>query len=126
MDSKELIQIVHALGRDETIKDKFKQRKCQIGYIAWEDTHRSKGSIFGLNISDVSLCVENQLFPIVRTNNFTDLTVDLSVDRFAVNVGNEANSVVDSMFERVRNLFNMEAPTLERITLVEYLKHLDR
>ena len=62
--------------------------------VTWEDTGRSKGSAYGPNISDMTIGVRDgngQLhpMPVLRFDNFTDVTADLDSDDFWLRVGNE-------------------------------------
>jgi hypothetical protein len=60
-----------------------------IKYVCWEDTARSKGSIYGPNISDMTLRSNGVDCPVIRRSNFADVTVDHSPDNFYVTKGNE-------------------------------------
>ena len=80
----------------------------QISNVAWEDTGRTKGSCFGPNISDMTLCVDGRNMPIIRKPNFADLTSDQNIDSFTVNVGNEKGG------------------SLRAITLKEYLTDINK
>lgn len=55
--------------------------------VTWEDTGRSKGSCWGPNISDMTLVVKsgNQLMPVIRRPNFSDVTDDVPIENFKVN-----------------------------------------
>jgi len=67
--------------------------------VTWEDTGRYKGSCVGPNISDMTIQAQlpnpqNQqkqpvCMPVIRYNNFSDKTADISPDRFYLLVGNE-------------------------------------
>lgn len=61
--------------------------------VTWEDTGRSKGSVWGPNISDMTIGVRDsrgQLhpMPVLRFDNFRDVTADLSPTDFWLRVGN--------------------------------------
>ncbi len=61
--------------------------------VTWEDVGRSKGSVWGPNISDMTIGVRDSSgalhpMPVMRFDNFTDLTADLDPDRFWLRVGN--------------------------------------
>jgi hypothetical protein len=60
-----------------------------INQVCWEDTGRDKDSCWGPNISDMTLVVDSRNMPIIRKPNFSDVTVDLSIDNINVPVGNE-------------------------------------
>jgi hypothetical protein len=86
--------------------------------VTWEDTGRYYNSAVGPNISDVTIQVQHQnprsgdndltLMPVIRYPNFSDLSADMSPDRFYLLVGNEKG----------------EAPV--SISLSEYLSDLRR
>ncbi len=67
--------------------------------VTWEDTGRFKGSAVGPNISDMTIQVQHRLsgsgrfdltcMPVIRYPNFSDITGDISPDKFFVLVGNE-------------------------------------
>jgi len=86
--------------------------------VTWEDTGRYYGSSVGPNISDVTIQVgyrsprteefELTLMPVIRYPNFSDLTADISPDRFYLLVGNEKGG------------------DLRRVSLREYLGNLRR
>lgn len=55
----------------------------------WEDMSRTKGSVWGPAISDMTLQVNNTSMPIIRYPNFSDRTWDISLDDIKVVVGNQ-------------------------------------
>ena len=62
--------------------------------VMWEDTGRSKGSSLGPNISDMTIGVRDSSgalhpMPVMRFNNFHDVTADIRSDSFSLLVGNE-------------------------------------
>lgn len=62
--------------------------------VTWEDTGRSKGSAYGPNISDMTIGVRDSWgnlhpMPVIRFDNYTDKTGDLSPWKFGLRVGNE-------------------------------------
>ena len=67
--------------------------------VTWEDTGRYYNSSVGPNISDVTIQVQHgdpgsresqlTLMPVIRYPNFSDLTADISLDKFYLLVGNE-------------------------------------
>ena len=55
--------------------------------VTWEDTGRSKGSSWGPNISDMTIGVRDSSgalhpMPVLRFDNFNDVTADIQSDRF--------------------------------------------
>lgn len=78
----------------EALAEKF---GLQYSTVAWEDSGRTKNSVFGPNISDMTLSVHGVDQPIIRRPNFSDLTSDQSIDAFSVNVGNENGSALRSI-----------------------------
>ncbi len=86
--------------------------------VMWEDTGRYYGSSVGPNISDVTIQVQHvnpergdydlTLMPVIRYPNFTDLSADISPDKFYLMVGNEAGGELAS------------------VSLTEYLTHIRR
>ena len=62
--------------------------------VMWEDTGRSKGSSLGPNISDMTIGVRDSSgalhpMPVMRFDNFHDVTADIRSDSFSLLVGNE-------------------------------------
>ncbi len=68
--------------------------------VDWSDNHRYDNSSGGGNITDATIAVVDReagtqddpkvtLLPIIRGDNFSDETVDMSIDRIQVMVGNE-------------------------------------
>jgi hypothetical protein len=86
--------------------------------VTWEDTGRYYGSSVGPNISDVTIQVGHRdprteafnltLMPVIRYPNFSDLSADVSLDRFFLLVGNE------------------KGEALHRVSLREYLANIRR
>lgn len=70
--------------------------------VTWEDTARTKQSVWGPNISDMTIGVRDshdQLhpMPVLRFDNYTDETVDLDPSRFLVSVGNEQGGTLEAV-----------------------------
>ncbi len=70
----------------------------QVLDLTWEDTGRYKGSSVGPNISDMTIQVQTRqqdgsiglsLMPVIRYDNFSDVTGDISPEDFFLLVGNE-------------------------------------
>lgn len=62
--------------------------------VTWEDTGRSKGSVWGPNISDMTIGVRDASgalhpMPVFRFDNYTDTTADLEPEDLFLSVGNE-------------------------------------
>lgn len=62
--------------------------------VTWEDTARDKGSVWGPNISDMTIGVRDpngnlHPMPVVRFDNYTDMTGDIDPARLWLRVGNE-------------------------------------
>jgi hypothetical protein len=93
------IQLTAAMAGDPVAQSLAAEHGLNIVNVMWEDTGRYKGSSVGPNISDVTIQVMNQdpetgeyqlsLMPVIRYPNFSDLTADISPDRFYLLVGNE-------------------------------------
>jgi hypothetical protein len=77
--------------------------------VTWEDCARSKGSVWGPCISDMTLQVDGARMPVIRNPNFTDETWDISIDKLPVVVGN-----------------HLAGGKLSSISLREYLRDLDK
>ena len=70
--------------------------------VTWEDTGRSKGSVWGPNISDMTIGVRDssgQLhpMPVIRFDNFNDKTADVDSSRFWLKVGNERGDKLETV-----------------------------
>ena len=108
-----VLQNVIGMPRDR----QFCQRVATLGLnvvnVMWEDTARTPGSVWGDNISDMTLQVRHpnrpgkkELLPVIRYPNFTDRTGDVPFDRMKLKVGNE------------------KGEALQAITLRDYLTNL--
>ncbi len=72
----------------------LKQFDMSVQNVSWEDISRNKNSSFGNNITDMTLCMQDDysnpdkkskvLCPIIRHANFNDKTFDVPVDTFNV------------------------------------------
>lgn len=70
--------------------------------VTWEDTGRSKGSSWGPNISDMTIGVRDSSgalhpMPVLRFDNFNDVTADVQSDRFWLLAGNERGSDLEAI-----------------------------
>jgi len=83
------------------------QHGLQILNVTWEDTGRYKGSSVGPNISDMTIQVQQMdprtercslsCMPVIRHDNFTDKSADLSPEKFFLLVGNESGKELTSV-----------------------------
>jgi hypothetical protein len=103
------MESVKRLDRNLEVVAQFNRRDLVVQFVKWEDTARSKNSCWGPNISDVSLAVGDDSYPIIGTKNYKDKTIDLPLGEFSVNVGNEVKEGQEK---------------LVRLPLADYLKNL--
>jgi hypothetical protein len=76
-----------------------------INTVSWEDNARSKNSSWGPCISDMTLQVNCNRLPVIRSPNFQDVTWDVEIEKIPLVIGNEANE------------------PLRTVTLKEYLRN---
>lgn len=84
--------VAAAILRDAAIRKECSANGIDVMSVTWEDTGRTKGSCFGPNISDMTLCCGGRNMPVFRKPNFADLTSDQDLTSFYVVVGNEESS----------------------------------
>jgi hypothetical protein len=87
------IQRVEGMVWDQQVNAMVRDQGLVAVNVTWEDTGRSKGSVWGPNISDMTIGVRDSggalhPMPVIRFDNFTDTTADLDPDRFWLRVGN--------------------------------------
>ena len=87
------IQRVESMVWDSQVNRMVNNQGLVAVNVTWEDTGRSKGSVWGPNISDMTIGVRDSdgalhPMPVIRFDNFTDTTADLDPDRFWLRVGN--------------------------------------
>ncbi len=106
---------VMTMTRNKALCERINTLGLQIVNVMWEDTARTPGSVWGANISDMTLQVrhpdrpnQRNLLPVIRYPNFTDKTGDVPLDLVNVKVGNE------------------KGEALQVITLKEYLNNLSK
>lgn len=99
---------IESLKYDSNTDNLASRYGLNISSKAWEDTGRTKGSCWGPNISDMTLCVGERNMPIIRKPNFSDLTSDQDISSFNLTVGNENGS------------------NLKQIPLKEYLENITK
>ncbi len=88
------ISRVESMVWDQSVQRLVQQQGLVAVNVTWEDTARSKGSSWGPNISDMTIGVRDangalHPMPVVRFDNFTDLTGDIDPSQFWLRVGNE-------------------------------------
>jgi hypothetical protein len=87
------IQQVESMVWDSQVNRMVADQGLVAVNVTWEDTGRTKGSVWGPNISDMTIGVRDSdgllhPMPVIRFDNFTDTTADLDPDRFWLRVGN--------------------------------------
>ncbi len=87
------IQTVEGMVWDQRVNQIVNDYGLTAVNVTWEDTGRTKGSVWGPNISDMTIGVRDSdgalhPMPVIRFDNFTDTTADLDPDRFWLRVGN--------------------------------------
>jgi hypothetical protein len=87
------IQKVEGMVWDQEVTQLVQDQGLVAVNVTWEDTGRTKGSVWGPNISDMTIGVRDSdgalhPMPVIRFDNFTDTTADLDPDRFWLRVGN--------------------------------------
>jgi hypothetical protein len=103
---------------DASVRHLVQKYGLNIQSLTWEDTGRFKGSSVGPNISDMTIQVQqvypgsenynSTCMPVIRYDNFSDKTADISPDQFYLLVGNE------------------NGQSLKAITLKEFLKDVTK
>lgn len=96
------ISSVESLVWDEQSQAMANKHGLSLVNVTWEDTGRDKGSVWGPNISDMTIGVRdsrNQLhpMPVLRFGNYTDETIDISPDRLLLSVGNERGGSLEAV-----------------------------
>lgn len=107
-DESILFNSVRELVGDHALQVKLEKLHLTAGFITWEDTARNKNSCVGPNISDMALACSDSSMPVIRPQNFKDITVDMPIDKIPILVGNESR----------------EGAQVKRITLAEYLQNI--
>lgn len=103
------------MPRDAALCDRVRKLGLNVVNVMWEDTARTPGSVWGANISDMTLQVRypdrpdrKELLPVIRYPNFTDRTGDVPLELVKLKVGNEKGGA------------------LQVVTLQEYLTNLSQ
>ena len=88
-----LLTEIKSLASNPRAKSMATDVGLSIQLVNWEDTGRYKDSCWGPNISDMTLCVDDNnsstTMPVIRKPNFSDVTCDVPIGKFMVKVGNE-------------------------------------
>jgi hypothetical protein len=109
-----IYKVVNMVG-DRALRDRIGVLELDLVNVMWEDTARTPGSVWGDNISDMTLQVRypdfsplRELLPVIRYPNFTDKTGDVRLDLIKLKVGNENGTdlQVISLKEYLENLEN--------------------
>ena len=103
-DEDPVLEAVRSIASDEQVRRSAERRKLAVQTVTWEDTGRWPGSVWGPNISDLTLHARGHDMPVIRSPNFQDVTVDMPIGKLFLIVGNESG-----------------AP-LSKVPLEEYLK----
>ena len=98
----ETIQKVEAMVWDSRVTTLASRHGLSVLNVTWEDTGRSKGSVWGPNISDMTIGVRDgqgllHPMPVFRFDNFTDTTADVASDKFWLRVGNESGDDLETI-----------------------------
>jgi hypothetical protein len=88
------IEKVESMVSDHNARRMVQGQGLSLVNVTWEDTGRSKGSAWGPNISDMTIGVRDSRgllhpMPVMRFDNFNDVTADISSDKFSLLVGNQ-------------------------------------
>ena len=114
-DFRDAMQRVISLPSNMEFCNRVRNLGLNVLNVMWEDTARTAGSVWGPNISDMTLQVRypdspnhKELLPVVRYPNFTDKTGDVPLELVKMKVGNEKKK------------------ELKVVTLREYLSDLEQ
>ena len=85
---------VESMVWDQSVQQMVSRHGLTAVNVTWEDTGRYKGSVYGPNISDMTIGVRDPSgalhpMPVVRFDNYTDTTGDIDPSKFWLRVGNE-------------------------------------
>jgi len=93
IDVEKVGNLVKKIVYDPETKEFLKIYSLCASNVTWEDTARTKGSSWGPNISDMTLRVDDNgrgiNMPVIRSPNFSDVTHDIPMSHFNLQVGNE-------------------------------------
>ncbi|MEA5449297.1 hypothetical protein VB780_12005 [Leptolyngbya sp. CCNP1308] len=96
---RQVIERTQAMVHDPIARQLAESFNLNVLNVTWEDTGRFYGSSVGPNISDMTIQVQQQdpvsrqhqlhLMPVIRHPNFEDISADIPLDSFFLQVGNE-------------------------------------
>lgn len=101
-DFRTAIEKTEQMVWDSEIGRMVSQEGLSIVNVTWEDTGRTKNSVWGPNISDMTIGVRDpdgylHPMPVIRFDNFNDITADLDSNDFWLRVGNERGRKLESV-----------------------------
>ncbi|MEP0901813.1 hypothetical protein [Nodosilinea sp. FACHB-13] len=95
----QVIERTQAMVSDPVARRLAEALNLNVLNVTWEDTGRFYGSSVGSNISDMTIQVQQQdpvsgqhqlhLMPVIRHPNFEDISADIPLESFFLQVGNE-------------------------------------
>ncbi len=93
-DFNDTIQRVESMVWEGDPQAMVQRQGLSLMNVTWEDTGRYKGSVWGPNISDLTIGVRDASgalhpMPVIRYDNFNDKTADIRTSEFFVRTGNE-------------------------------------
>ncbi|MBE9159581.1 hypothetical protein IQ265_22500 [Nodosilinea sp. LEGE 06152] len=96
---RQVIERTQAMVYDPIARQLAESFDLNVLNVTWEDTGRFYGSAVGPNISDMTIQVQQHdpetgryqlhLMPVIRHPNFEDISADIPLENFFVQVGNE-------------------------------------
>lgn len=101
-DFRSTISRVEQMVWDSSIQSMVQRQGLNVVNVTWEDTGRDKGSSVGPNISDMTIGIRDPSgalhpMPVVRFDNFSDKTADVSTSNFFLRVGNERGAALHNI-----------------------------
>ncbi|MEP0948913.1 MULTISPECIES: hypothetical protein [Cyanophyceae] len=94
----QVIERTQAMVSDPVARQLAEALNLNVLNVTWEDTGRFYGSSVGPNISDMTIQVQQDpvsgqhqlhLMPVIRHPNFADISADIPLESFFLQVGNE-------------------------------------
>src|SRR3989344_6884240 len=119
--NEKINNLVSAIVSHKPTVDLLRAHGVEALKVCWEDTARKKGSCWGPNISDMTLIVKDgeQLMPVIRKPNFSDVTQDVPIDTFKIKLGNdtEQKSRIVTLSEYLKNLGDYVSDNMNKLDL---------